>query len=166
VCFSYRIFIPRLLTAVKSAIVKVYHPCNNPFSHLDIFNNLNEPQFFKSASIGTIRYRSYVSKEQTRDDSCVLFTKNGHQCIGRILIIVRDKNQDVLFLIQPAVVEKSLTFSVSRKMYTCPNVFFGHFESNNFVLHSWRDLNDKLAYVYNSDRSCIFFRFPNLVESS
>jgi hypothetical protein len=81
-------------------------------------------------------------------------------------MIIRDKDEQVSFLIQPAIIEKTLTFSISKKTYTCPNVFFGYFESNKFLMRSWRDLNDKLAYVCNSDNSYIFFRFPNLFESS
>jgi len=81
-------------------------------------------------------------------------------------MVIRDKNDEVLFLIQPAVIEKTLTFSVCKKTYTCENVLFGYFELNKFFLRSWRDLKDKLAYVDISNKSFFFFRFPNLVESS
>jgi len=151
---------------LKQVIVKVYHPCDNLFSHLKIFDRLTEPEFFRSASVGTVRYQSYINKERRRDDSCILFIKNGRQYIGRISMIIRDKKGEVLFLIQPAIIEKTLTFSVCKKTYTCKNVLFGHFDLNTCFLQSWRDLKDKLAYVNNSNNSYIFFRFPNLVESS
>ena len=93
----YRTFIPRLLTACKSAIVKVYHPFDNLFPRLTILDQLIEPQFFRSVSIETVRYQSYISKEQTRDDSCVLFVKNDQQYIGCILMIICNKNGDTLF---------------------------------------------------------------------
>lgn len=147
-------------------IVKVYHQCDNLFPRLAILGRLIEPQFFRSASIGTVRYQSYISSEQTRDDSCVIFVHNDEQKIGRILMISRDKNGDTLFLIQPAVIQKALTFSIRRKTYTCNNISFGYFHLNKFLLVSWRVLKEKLAYVDNGNNSYIFFRFPNLVESS
>ncbi len=162
----YRTFIPRLLTACKSGIVKVYHPCDNLFPRLTILDQLIEPQFFRSVSIETARYQSYISKEQTRDDSCVLFVKNYQQYIGCILMIICDKNGDTLFLIQPAVIGKTLTFSICKKTYTCNNICFGYLDLKKFLLLSWRDLKEKLAYFDNSKNSYIFFRFPNLVESS
>ena len=88
-----------------------------------MLDRLIEPEFFRSASVGTVRYQSFVSKEQIRDDSCVLFVKNDQQYIGCILMIICDKNGDILFLIQPAVIEKTLTFSICKKTYTCNNIF-------------------------------------------
>jgi hypothetical protein len=163
----HRTFIPRVLTACKSVIVKVYHPCDNLFPRVTVLDRLIEPQFFRSASIGTVRYQSYASKEQTRDDSCVLFVKNDQQYVGRVSMIIRDKNGETLFLIQPAVIEKTLAFTVNKKTYTCHNILFGYFDLNKFLLLRWYVLQEKLAYVNNNNNnSYIFFRFPNLVESS
>ena len=150
----------------KLAIVKVHHPCDNLFPRLTILDRVTEPEFFRTASVGTVRYQSYVSKEETRDDSCLLFVKNDQQYIGRISMINRDKNGHILFLSQPAIIEKTLTFSISKKTYTCNNIFFGYLDLDKFLLLNWRDLKEKLAYFYNSKNSYIFFRFPNLVESS
>jgi hypothetical protein len=81
-------------------------------------------------------------------------------------MIIRDKYGEVVFLIQPAIIEKTLTFSVNKKTYTCKNILFGYLDLKKFLLLSSRHLKDKLAYFDNSNNSYIFFRFPNLVESS
>ena len=87
------------------------------FPHLTIFHQLSEPQFFNSASVSNIRYQSYVGKEQMRDSSCVLFIKNGQQHIGCILMIIRDENEQVLFFIQPVIIEKTHILRMCENLY-------------------------------------------------
>lgn len=164
--FSCRRFIPRSFVALKPALVKTCRPCENPLPGSVLIDQLSVPQCFKSMYVGTTRYSSFADENKRRDDSCVFYTHNNQQRVGRILAIVKEKDQQPQCIVQPVVVSKKITFTVNRKKYECPNLFYGYFRANDLLLINWRDLHEKLAYVRYDDELFIFFRFPNLVESS
>lgn len=151
---------------MKSDLVKTCHPCQNLLPDSAIINQLLEPQWFKSMYVGTTRYESFIDESKRRDDSCVFFTHNNQRRVGRILAIVKEKDQQPQCIIEPVVITRKISFTINRKKYECPNVFYGHFHSGDRLLVSWRDLHDKLAYALHIDELFVFFRFPNLVESS
>lgn len=150
----------------KPSTIKMFHPIDNPLPNLISSHQASDRQFFKSIAVGTVRYGSYRGESHIRDDSCVVYSKESREYIGRILAIFRENDGQVFCWMEPVKITSTISFTVSKKVYECPNVFKGRFDLQNAFIIGWRCLKDKLAYVRISNDCFTFFRFPNLVESS
>lgn len=101
-------------------------------------------------------------------DSCVLFNVAGETFVGFIMNIMRLVGNEILFRIQQVSVKDKFHLKMKQKKITCSNVFHGSLNQTSGFLFVQPDaVIEKLVYVYDAKMNAyIFFRVPNLLESS
>lgn len=126
-------------------------------------------RLYQSCYVWTVRFTiaTYRTNRQ-RSDSCVLFILAGKPMVGFIVNIVETEQKQLLFRIHRISISKKLHVTINNKQVTCPNVIHGNLEGDNgFVYIKQDSIIEKLIHIYDARlRSYIFFRIPNLCESS
>jgi len=132
-----------------------------------IFSDQNL-QFFASCKVGHIRYTTYnYSKSKVADDSAVLFKVIDEYIFGLINSIFTDDSNEVLLELWPLSYSKNLHIRTKTKNIDMPSIQEGTLENNNnFYYVSVQDIIEKCVYWRKKSKQVIFFRYPNLEESS
>ena len=104
-------------------------------------------------------------------DSCILFIISNKLRLGFINNIIRvnnTKQYSYLYQVQLVVINSYLHINVNGNNVFCKNVLFGNLDSNDMYMYiKPEQICEKLIHVFDKQsKQFIFFRFPNLVESS
>jgi len=119
--------------------------------------------------VSTIRFTIITYRaDRHHNDSCVLFTLAGEPMVGFIVNIIETEQKQLLFRIHRISTTKKLHVTINNKRVACPNVIHGNLEDENgFVFIKQDSIIEKLIHTYDTGLRCyIFFRVPNLCESS
>ena len=105
------------------------------------------------------------------NDSCILFIINSKLKLGFIRSVVRinrTKQYSYLFQVQLVTINSYLQINLDGKVICNKNVILGNLDSyNTHVYIKPQQIIEKIIHVYDKHlKQFIFFRFPNLVESS
>ena len=126
-------------------------------------------KLYLSCYFSTIRYTTVAYRTNRQQiDSCILFMLAGKTAIGFIANIIETDHQQLLFRIHRVSIDNKLYVTMNNKRITCSNVFHGNFDDeSSFVYIKPQSIIEKLVHVYDDHLRCyIFFRVPNLCESS
>ena len=131
----------------------------------------NNTTLYKTLIFNSIRFTIVTYRtDGQKNDSCVLYRIAKKVRFGFITSIIQpspDRN-DCVFHVRDVPVNGYLTINVNGTQITCSTVIFGSAEQkhSSFFIRPV-DIVEKLAYVFNiSSKTFIFFRFPNMLESS
>ncbi|CAM4767431.1 unnamed protein product [Rotaria magnacalcarata] len=132
-----------------------------------LFSN-RKLRFFSSYKIGRVRYTTVdYSNTKVVDDSAVLFQVNDEIHFGLINSIFTDDDDETLVEIWPLSNPKDFYILINGKNIDMPSIQEGKLEKNdNFYYVSACDIIEKCVYWRNKSNDFIFFRYPNLEESS
>ena len=126
-------------------------------------------RLYRSCHISTIRFTivSYRIDGQ-KSDGCILFTLAGKPAIGFVVNIIETERKQLLFRIRRISIKNTLYITMNTKQIKCPNVIHGDLEGDGGFVYAKQDsIIEKLIYTYDAKLRCyIFFRVPNLCESS
>ncbi|CAF4450948.1 unnamed protein product [Rotaria socialis] len=133
----------------------------------NLFSN-QKLRFFSSYKIGRVRYTTVdYSNTKVVDDSAVLFQVNGEIHFGLINSIFTDDDDETLVEVWPLSNPKDFYILINGKKIDMPSIQEGKLEKNdNFYYVSACDIIEKCVYWRNKSNDFIFFRYPNLEESS
>jgi hypothetical protein len=128
-----------------------------------------EIKLYKMCHVSTNRFTTVMhSAAHQKNDSCVLFNLAGKQAVGFIVNIICTRQKELLFRISRVSIKNQLFVALNNKKIPCPNVLHGTLDS--FDVHVYvksQSIVEKLVHVYDKKlKSYIFFRVPNLCESS
>ena len=148
-------------------IVKLMHSLDTINRISNLFSNKNI-RSFSSCKVGHVRYTSMdYSNSKVADDSAVLFKLNDEIHFGLISSIFADENDDILLEIWPLSNASHLRVLTNSQQIDLPSIQEGKLENNNnFYYVSIDDIVEKCVYWRNKLNHAIFFRYPNLEESS
>lgn len=157
----------RVYYASISNTVQVMHRSPDIARISTIFSNQNL-RFYTSCKIGHIRYTSVdYSKSKVADDSAVIFKLEDEFHFGLITAIFSDEDNDILLELWPISNAKKLNIVTKLKTIQVPSIQEGTLENNNnFYYVSINDIIEKCVYWRRESNRVIFFRYPNLEESS
>lgn len=137
----------------------------------DIRSTFGEVKLFKRMIFNNIRFTAITYQTHgSRSDSCVLFKLTGKVRVGFIITFIQrtSNTNECIIHIRDAPVNRYLTINLDGVQITCKNVMFSKSEqthSHFFIKPT--DIVEKLVHVFdNSSKTFIFFRYPNMVESS
>jgi hypothetical protein len=132
-----------------------------------IFSNPNL-RFFTSCKVGHIRYTSAdYSKGKVADDSAVIFQVQDDIHFGLITSIFVDADDDILLELWPISKAKNLQITTNGQNIDLPAIQEGILENNNnFYYVPVTDIVEKCVYWRENSNKVLFFRYPNLEESS
>ncbi|CAF3728993.1 unnamed protein product [Rotaria socialis] len=125
-------------------------------------------KLFKTCYIFTNRFSVmvYCSSSQ-KDDSCLLFLLAGKPSIGFIQNIIQVRRRELLLRICKVNIRDQLCLTFDQNKISCPNIFHGDIDINNYVFIKSEAIIEKIVYTYNNQLKCyVFCRIPNLCESS
>ncbi|CAF5100421.1 unnamed protein product [Rotaria sp. Silwood1] len=140
--------------------------------HIQQSINNNKIDLFKTCHIGSNRFTTLSdNKTSTFTDSCILFTINDTLRLGFIRHIIRVnciKQCSYLCQVQLVTIDSYLDININGDVVPCKNVLFGNLDPlNSYVYIKFEEIIEKIIHVFDKQsKRFIFFRFPNLVESS
>jgi len=150
-----------------SNVVQVMHRLPDIPRISTVFSNQNL-RFFTSCKIGHIRYTTVdYSTSKVADDSAVIFKLEDELHFGLIKSIFADEDDDILLELWPISNAKKLNVVTKIKKIQISSIQEGTLENNNnFYYVPVDDIIEKCVYWRKESNKVIFFRYPNLEESS
>ena len=150
-----------------STKTQVMHPSPARDRISTIFSDQNL-RFFSSCKTGHIRYTSVdYAKSKVADDSAVLFRLNDELHFGLITSIFTDADNDIMLELWPISNATELNIVTNGQNIHVPSIQEGSLETNNnFYYIPINDIIEKCVYWRQKFTKVVFFRFPNLEESS
>lgn len=157
-CHNYR--------TLSTNEIKTMHLTNAVDRILNLFSNKNI-RFFSSCKIGNVRFTTMnYSNSKMADDSAILFKQNDEIHFGLIISIFTDEQNDILLEIWPLSNSNIFRIFVNGQHIDLVSIQEGKLEDNNFYYISINDIVEKCVYWRTEPDHFIFFRYPNLEESS
>ena len=146
--------------------IRAMHPVPAVNSISVIFSNPNL-RFFAACKVRRIRYTTInYSKSKVADDSAIIFRIASEIYFGLINSIFTDEDNDVLFQVWPLSNPKILSITTNGQNIEAPFIQEGTLERENYLYVPIGDVVEKCVYWRTTSSKVIFFRFPNLEESS
>ena len=131
----------------------------------------NHIALYKSIVFRGIRFTTVTYQTLRRQtDSCVLYKVAAKLRVGFITSIVKtsENYNEYIVQVRDAPLKQYLSINLNGELITCSHVTFSNSQqTNNSFFVRPNNILEKLAYVFdNKSKYFIFFRFPNMIESS
>ena len=155
--------------SAKDAIFRKKDECVTTRSDICLSLGLDSIHLYKSCYISNVRFNSMSDGNKSQSsDCCLLFNLGGKLQIGFINSIIQIHGKKALFRMRLVSIKDKVRVKLTNHRIACGNVFYGGIDSfNEFVYITFDDVVEKLIYVYEKKlQSYIFFKVPNLLESS